>query len=603
MPGATEAMRKAWAAYECQSGRMKRISFARDSILVAPETAEAWKALECVLAAYDYDLRVEDTDSYCCREIKSGGSRSLHSYGIALDINWNTNPYIDHSGQRGPRFSGAATQAGRAQDVKLGKADTDMTRAMVDAVLAIKTMGGKRVFGWGGDWQSLKDAMHFQIEVTPAQIKEGIDWTTVQGSPSDADDDVDDLDTNGEFSAGEVAMGLPKVFFDTVRKPLFGGALTQSAVENMETIVGYWLRTFPANPLNQLAYILATVLAEVGQNMRPVRETFAVSDAQARARLGHKAYGKPAGPYGHVYYGRGYVQLTWLANYQKQSQKLGVDLVQFPDKALQPAIAIQVLVKGMMDGAFNGQGHGLAHYVNSTRQDFVGARRTVNLQDRASEIAGYAVVFNSALQLAASAQGGSLQPPAFESEPDEISTENTGPMDTAGTEDRIAAIVAAVLAALGRVTGGLGEVAAQGPAATAVAPFAASPAQSNVNQIIAALPTVMDASGKIDTAKLTELLRVIGQPQVTPVNAMLGESVGKVLDGRKTAIGVIGSLVAYFLGGVTGTPTEITDSAGSVLGPLLGAIGSSSPYILPLTAATTLWGILGKVDKWVRMKK
>jgi hypothetical protein len=58
------------------------------------------------------------------------------------------------------------------------------------------------------------------------------------------------------------------------------------------------------------------------------------------------------------YYGRGFVQLTWLANYQKFSQLLQqergrtVDLAANPEKALDPAIAAFVIVHGMRTGAF-----------------------------------------------------------------------------------------------------------------------------------------------------------------------------------------------------------------------------------------------------------
>lgn len=181
MASPTEAMRKAWAEYGCRADRMQRIAFGPDSILVAPPTVDAWRALARVLEVFGYDIRIDDTDSYNCREIKGGGGKSLHSYGIALDINWTTNPYRDHAGERDPVFSPAATQAERAQDVRLGKADTDMTRRMIDAAIAIKTVDGKRVFGWGGDWRTLKDAMHFQIELTPAELAKGIDWTSVAG--------------------------------------------------------------------------------------------------------------------------------------------------------------------------------------------------------------------------------------------------------------------------------------------------------------------------------------------------------------------------------------------------------------------------------------
>ena len=56
--------------------------------------------------------------------------------------------------------------------------------------------------------------------------------------------------------------------------------------------------------------MLATVLAEVGKNMNPVRETFAKTDEKTRYRLRHKRYAQSTPPYGHAYYERGYAQLT-----------------------------------------------------------------------------------------------------------------------------------------------------------------------------------------------------------------------------------------------------------------------------------------------------
>ena len=34
----------------------------------------------------------------------------------------------------------------------------------------------------GGDWQSIKDSMHFEIDVKPADLVSGIDWSTVAGA-------------------------------------------------------------------------------------------------------------------------------------------------------------------------------------------------------------------------------------------------------------------------------------------------------------------------------------------------------------------------------------------------------------------------------------
>lgn len=190
------------------------------------------------------------------------------------------------------------------------------------------------------------------------------------------------------------------VFYDRLRPTIFAGSIPQSAVDNVNIIVDYWYTNVAEETEAsdaRLAYVLATVLAEVGRNMRPVRETFATSDAQARARLSHKAYAQSVPPHGHAYYGRGFVQLTWVSNYRVQENKLGVPLVEYPDLALRTDIALQVLVNGMMAGDFNARGHGLEYYVNDNAYDFVNARRTVNILDRAYEIAGYANSFLDAI--------------------------------------------------------------------------------------------------------------------------------------------------------------------------------------------------------------
>ena len=157
------------------------VDFGPDRIRVAPPTAEAWQALAAILEQHGYNLRKSDTDSYNCRPITGGSGRSLHSFGIALDVNWTTNPYRDHPGVRDVRFSDKDTQDERADDVKRDLADTDMTEAMIADVRAISTKKGLRVFEWGGDWQSVKDAMHFEIDLSPDELAEGIDWSTVRG--------------------------------------------------------------------------------------------------------------------------------------------------------------------------------------------------------------------------------------------------------------------------------------------------------------------------------------------------------------------------------------------------------------------------------------
>src|SRR5690242_14288932 len=201
MSRSTAQQRVAWTAYECNADKMQIIPFGPDRIRVAPPTIDAWRALASVMQSHAYQIRPSDTDSYNCRQITGGTGRSLHAYGIALDVNWMTNPYRPTPDRRKVRFSDKPTQAERARDVKLQIADTDMTPEMIADVLAIKTAGGKRVFEWGGNWSTVKDTMHFELDVAPDDLGTGIDWSSVRRPSSNATSDVV-VDTGAPESPG-----------------------------------------------------------------------------------------------------------------------------------------------------------------------------------------------------------------------------------------------------------------------------------------------------------------------------------------------------------------------------------------------------------------
>lgn len=201
-----------------------------------------------------------------------------------------------------------------------------------------------------------------------------------------------------------------KTFFDSVRQAPFRGRLNKSQVEGMNGILDAFV-THGDGRAKTLAYALATAYHEVGGRMVPVREGFTKSDAGARRAVNRLAkkrgprsavakYAKPTGPHGHVYYGRGHVQLTWLKNYERSSADAGVDLVKNPDAMLDPVISARVLIRGLMDGRWNGSGKGIAHYLNDSRTDLKNARRTVNVTDKWQTIADYYRAFLAAIEKA-----------------------------------------------------------------------------------------------------------------------------------------------------------------------------------------------------------
>lgn len=129
----------------------------------------------------------------------------------------------------------------------------------------------------------------------------------------------------------------------------------------------------------QVAYILATVQHECG--FQPIREgQFGGADPQRSEHFRRTLRYYP-------YYGRGYVQLTHKRSYQNYGTRLGIDLENDPDLALQPNVALFVVVHGIMNGSF---GTALTRFVNDRHTDFEHARQSVNGMDRAQHIAGIA---------------------------------------------------------------------------------------------------------------------------------------------------------------------------------------------------------------------
>lgn len=132
----------------------------------------AYEALDRCFQAWKYPVRSGQTWGYNCRKITGGTGYSLHAFAedsgfafwtgvkvamaVAVDVNSLANPY-------GPRLV------------------TDMPRPMVEAILGIRTNNGAQVWGWGGNYRNNKDAMHFELVCSPAELATGVNWATVPG--------------------------------------------------------------------------------------------------------------------------------------------------------------------------------------------------------------------------------------------------------------------------------------------------------------------------------------------------------------------------------------------------------------------------------------
>lgn len=165
---------------------------------------------------------------------------------------------------------------------------------------------------------------------------------------------------------------------------LFKTPISDIGLDNLKDIVDYCHKKGTTD-IRSVAYMLATIYHETAHTFLPIAEY---------GKGKGLPYGKPR-PNGKIYYGRGYVQITWEENYVKFARLLKVDLFNNPDLALEHNIAKQIAWLGMTKGIFTGKK--LADYFNIEKTDYIGARRVINGTDKAQLIAGYAVKFHNFL--------------------------------------------------------------------------------------------------------------------------------------------------------------------------------------------------------------
>jgi hypothetical protein len=162
----TTELRTVWAAYECRPDLMVKVAFPTtlqpknwpDGLLlqVAREAAPAWLWMADTMVRYGVTIDEWASGTYNCRNIAGTSVKSSHAFGVALDINPSRNP-------AGKTFR------------------SDLSPNFIAEVLALRTVTGRRVFRWGGDWDgipetghSLFDPMHFEITCAPADVASGL---------------------------------------------------------------------------------------------------------------------------------------------------------------------------------------------------------------------------------------------------------------------------------------------------------------------------------------------------------------------------------------------------------------------------------------------
>jgi predicted chitinase len=192
-----------------------------------------------------------------------------------------------------------------------------------------------------------------------------------------------------------------KLFFSSIRKKF--GPFNQQQVNGFEVLLSA-IEEHCTN-IPEAAYLLATAWHETAYTMQPVLETLASSVDDAIARLEYSwkrgSLRWVKNPYwrkdneGKSWLGRGYVQLTHKANYQKLGERVGADLVARPDLALVPSIASDILIIGSQEGLFTGKK--LSEFVDESKRSYMRARQVINGTDMAERIASYAMTFEDAM--------------------------------------------------------------------------------------------------------------------------------------------------------------------------------------------------------------
>ncbi|WP_332717308.1 glycoside hydrolase family 19 protein [Pelagibacterium mangrovi] len=207
-------------------------------------------------------------------------------------------------------------------------------------------------------------------------------------------------------------------FFDAVRGTVFAQKLTQDQVDGMNALLDAGKR-YGLVDAHHMANVLAQVAHETGTYMCPIKETVmphhkdkSPSDATVISRL-DAAFAKGQLPWVKKpywrdgWFGRGPLQITHRANYDKLGKCIGVDLVKDRDLALDRNIGASIAVVGMRDGLFTGKK--LSDYVFPSALDAAPAknpRRIVNGQDGTdAKVARYHRAFHAALVAAGWGRG------------------------------------------------------------------------------------------------------------------------------------------------------------------------------------------------------
>jgi hypothetical protein len=112
----------------------------------------------------DASMADNNTSAFNDRDKTGGGTKSLHAYGVAIDVNPVQNPYIKHS-SKADIFSPPSGSA--YADRLAGRQQKAEASGMAEAIVDVFADHGFTI--WGGDWHNPTDYQHFQVSSHLAQ--------------------------------------------------------------------------------------------------------------------------------------------------------------------------------------------------------------------------------------------------------------------------------------------------------------------------------------------------------------------------------------------------------------------------------------------------
>ena len=206
----------------------------------------------------------------------------------------------------------------------------------------------------------------------------------------------------GGYRGNDLAGGINiyKPRFITIYAEEFGG-FYGDVLAGLGKFLEFMRTDANLTDVRQVAYMMATVYKETFYTWQPIDE----KGKGAGRKYGLVRIGRCGGKeYKNIYYGRGYVQITWEDNYQLADKELNLNcsLVANPDRAKEPEIAYQIVSQGMKDGWFDpsSKNYKLSDFINGNQCDYFNARKIVNINDTKTygEIETYAKIFEAMIR-------------------------------------------------------------------------------------------------------------------------------------------------------------------------------------------------------------